>query len=54
MDDGAEFTAGRGDITPLPATTPGIADDELVVAIGWSGAGNYARLPGLAGGTQLR
>ncbi len=44
MDDGAEFTAGPGDITTLPSGHDAwVVGDEPVVAIDWSGAGTYAR-----------
>ena len=43
MDDGAEFTAGPGDITALPSGHDAwVAGNEPVVTIDWSGAGTYA------------
>jgi hypothetical protein len=42
MDDGSEFTVGRGDITALPSCHDAwVVGDEPVVTVDWSGAGNY-------------
>jgi hypothetical protein len=44
MDDGAEFTAGPGDITALPSGHDAwVVGDEPVVTIDWFGASNYAK-----------
>lgn len=44
MDDGAEFTAGPGDITVLPSGHDAwVVGDEPVVTVDWSGAASYAR-----------
>ena len=44
MDDGAEITAGAGEITALPSGHDAwVAGNEPVVTIDWSGAGHYAR-----------
>jgi len=44
MDDGAEITAGPGEITALPSGHDAwVAGNEPVVTIDWSGEGHYAR-----------
>ena len=44
MDDGAEFVAGPGDITSLPAGHDAwVVGDEAVVVVDWFGASNYAK-----------
>jgi hypothetical protein len=44
MDDGAEFTAGPGDVTCLPAGHDAwVVGDEAVVTVDWSGASGYAK-----------
>jgi len=44
MDDGAELTAGPGDITSLPSGHDAwVVGDEPVVVVDWFGASNYAK-----------
>ena len=44
MDDGAEFIAGPGDVTSLPAGHDAwVVGDEPVVVVDWWGASNYAK-----------